>query len=263
MTGPARLEIPTPPGPHPSSTNCYAFLDGDAVDLVDPGWDDPASLAALEAGLAGLGTSVDRVRTIVATHWHVDHLPLAARVRERSGARVLLGRGDELDAAIPVDGLLADGDLVVLGMREVPVIGAPGHTPGSLCLDLGDDGLLTGDSVLAGINPGIGLSFHVEGNPIHDGLATLERIARDFADRTGLPGHGPDVADLPARCAELVAHHRGRTVQVAAVLSAHPDAAPEQIAPLLTWTGGWDGLDEVGRRSALRQTAWHRELALA
>ena len=268
MSGPAasaphRIAVPTPPGPHPASTNCYAFLDGAAVDLVDPGWDDAASLAALEAGLAALGTGVDRVRTVVATHWHVDHLPLAARVRDRSGARVLLGSGDEHDAAIPVDGLLADGDRVVLGTREVPVIGAPGHTPGSLCLDLGDDGLLTGDSVLAGINPGIGLSFHVEGNPIHDYVATLGRIARDFAGRTGLPGYGDPIAELPVRCAELVAHHRARTAEVAAVLAGHPDAAPEQIAPLLTWTGGWDGLDEVGRRSALRQTAWHRELALA
>jgi len=261
VTAPVRIEVPTPPGPHPAATNCYAFLDGEAVDLIDPGWDDPVSLAALEAGLHGLGSSIERVRTIVATHWHVDHLPLAARVRERSGARVLLGRGDEQDAAIPVDGLLGDGDEVLLGDRVVRVVGSPGHTPGSLCLDLGDDGLLTGDTVLAAINPGIGLSFHTRGNPIRDYLATLERLTHDFADRAGLPGHGPEVADLPARCRELAAHHRARTAEVAALLPSHPDADADELAPLLSWTGGWEGLDDVSRRSALRQTGWHLALA--
>ena len=120
---------------------------------------------------------------------------------------------------------------------------------------------MTGDTLLAEINPGIGLSFHVEGNPIRDYLATLERLARDFAHRTGLPGHGPDLHDLPSRCAELAAHHRARSAEVVAVLARHPDATVDEIAPQLTWTGGWESLRDVSLRSALRQTAWHRELA--
>jgi glyoxylase-like metal-dependent hydrolase (beta-lactamase superfamily II) len=256
---PRLLRIPTPPGPHPPATNCWALLDGDAVDLVDPGWDDPVALAALEDGLAGLGSSVDRVRTIVATHWHVDHLSLAAWVRERSGARVLLGRGDEGDAGIPLDGLLDDGDELALGTAAVRVVATPGHTPGSVCLDLGD-ALLTGDTVLAGINPGLGLGHAVTGNPIGAYLASLDRIARDLGDRVGLPGHGSEIRDLPARCAELAAHHRARTAEVAAVLAEHPAATPAEIAPRLSWTGGWEALNETTRMSALRQTAWHADL---
>ena len=259
---PRLLRIPTPPGPHPPATNCWALLDGDTVDLVDPGWDDPAALAALEAGLAEIGSSVDRVRTIVATHWHVDHLSLAARVRERSGARVLLGRGDEGDADIPLDGLLDDGDELVLGGVGVRVVATPGHTPGSICLDLGN-ALLTGDTVLADINPGLGLGHAVTGNPIRAYLASLDRIARDLGDRAALPGHGPEIPDLPARCAELAAHHRARTAEVAAVLAEHPAATPDEIAPLLAWTGGWAGLNEITRMSALRQTAWHADLLAA
>lgn len=261
MTAPVLLAIPTPPGPHPPSTNCWAFVDGDAVDLVDPGWHDPAALDALERGLAALGTAVERVRTVVATHWHVDHLSLAEVVRDRSGAAVLLGRGDEADAGIPIDRLIGDGDELVLGTTAVRVVATPGHSPGSICLDLpGDGALLTGDTVLPAINPGLGLAMRVDGNPIRDYLASLDRIAHEFGDRTGLPGHGDAVGELPARCEELAAHHRRRTAEVARALEAEPDATPERIAPRLTWTGGWDGLSALARVSAIRQTAWHAEL---
>ena len=261
MTAPVVLSIPTPPGPHPAATNCVVFRDGDRFDLVDPGWDDPASLAALEAGLADHGLRLEGARTVVATHWHVDHLSLAARVRERSGARVLLGRGDEADAGLPIDGLLADGDALRLGATDARVVATPGHTPGSLSLDLPDDGpLLTGDTVLPEINPGLGLGHHVTGNPIRTYLDTLDRIARTFADHSAIPGHGPRIDDLPTRCRELAAHHRARTEQVAAVVAERPDATAEEIAPHLTWTGGWASLHGVTLMSALRQTGWHMEL---
>jgi glyoxylase-like metal-dependent hydrolase (beta-lactamase superfamily II) len=262
VTAPVVLSIPNPAGPHPASTNCHAFLDGDAVDLVDPGWDDDASFAALERELAGIGRSLGDVRTVVATHWHVDHLSLASRLRERSGARILLGRGDEVDAGIPIDGILTDGDELALGDRTVTVVATPGHTPGSLCLAV-DDVLLTGDTVLPGINPGLGLGSAVEGNPIRSYLDALDRIEREFGGRRGMPGHGPEISDLAARCRELAAHHRDRTTAVAAVLAERPGATPEEIAPRLSWTGGWESLSGVTLWSALRQTAWHRELAEA
>jgi len=261
VTAPVVLSIPTPPGPHPAATNCHVFADGVAFDLVDPGWDDDTALAALEAGLGGLGLRLEDARTVVATHWHVDHLSLAARVRERSGARVLLGRGDETDAGIPIDGLLTDGDALRLGTTDAVIAATPGHTPGSISVDLPDDDLLlTGDTVLADINPGLGLGHHVTGNPIRTYLESLRRLELDLGGRTALPGHGPLVDDLPARCRELAAHHRARTEQVAAVLAEHPGATAEEVAPHLTWTGGWASLHGITRMSALRQTAWHMEL---
>src|SRR4051795_11896084 len=47
--------------------------------LVDAGWDDPASLAALERGLAAIGTAVSDVRGVLVTHHHPDHHGLAGR----------------------------------------------------------------------------------------------------------------------------------------------------------------------------------------
>jgi glyoxylase-like metal-dependent hydrolase (beta-lactamase superfamily II) len=262
VTGLHRIRLTSPPGPHPPFVNCLAFAGPDGVDLVDVGWDTPEELDELEAGLAAAGLALADVRTVVATHWHPDHLGLAAALRERTGAAVLLGRADAADAGIPVDGVLDDGQELVLGAHTARVVATPGHTPGSVCIDLPDLGLLlTGDTVLPEINPGIGLARVIDGNPIRDYLTSLDRIAAGFAGRVGIPGHGDDIADLPARCAELAAHHRARTAAVADLIRRHPGATPEELAPHLTWTGGWESLTGITRISALRQTAWHLELA--
>jgi glyoxylase-like metal-dependent hydrolase (beta-lactamase superfamily II) len=58
--------------------------------LVDVGWNDPGSFAALGAGLGVLGASMDDVTGMVVTHIHPDHYGLAGRVREASGAWIAL-----------------------------------------------------------------------------------------------------------------------------------------------------------------------------
>lgn len=62
--------------------------------LVDAGWDDPVSLAALERGLEAIGTSVSDVHGVLVTHHHPDHHGLAGRIRELSGCWVALHEED-------------------------------------------------------------------------------------------------------------------------------------------------------------------------
>ncbi|MFD0637177.1 MBL fold metallo-hydrolase [Catenulispora yoronensis] len=62
--------------------------------LVDAGWDDPVSLAALERGLAAIGSSVPEVHGVLVTHHHPDHHGLAGRIRELSGCWVALHAED-------------------------------------------------------------------------------------------------------------------------------------------------------------------------
>ena len=62
--------------------------------LIDAGWDDPGSLAALERGLEAAGTSVSDVRGVLVTHHHPDHHGLAGRIRELSGCWVALHEED-------------------------------------------------------------------------------------------------------------------------------------------------------------------------
>ncbi|HEX6389768.1 MAG TPA: MBL fold metallo-hydrolase, partial [Solirubrobacteraceae bacterium] len=82
--------IPLPmPNDGLRAVNVYAIENGDGIALVDTGWDHPAAIAALDAGLAAIGASVADLNTIIVTHFHADHYALAGPLRERSGAPVL------------------------------------------------------------------------------------------------------------------------------------------------------------------------------
>lgn len=82
------IPVPIPAGTIPH-TLCYALLGDDGVHLIDPGWDHPDSVAALAAGLAVIGHELEDVRTVIATHFHPDHLGAAELLRVRFGARVV------------------------------------------------------------------------------------------------------------------------------------------------------------------------------
>ena len=87
--------IPVPIPDNPLGYTLVHLLDSDAGPvLVDAGWDDPATLEALEDGLAVAGTRLSEVHAIVVTHHHPDHHGLAGRVREASGCWVGLHRED-------------------------------------------------------------------------------------------------------------------------------------------------------------------------
>lgn len=77
-------------------TLCYVLVgDGEAA-LVDPGWDSDEGWEALTAGLATAGLGPRDITGIVVTHFHPDHLGMAARLREASGAWVALGEHEPL-----------------------------------------------------------------------------------------------------------------------------------------------------------------------
>jgi glyoxylase-like metal-dependent hydrolase (beta-lactamase superfamily II) len=70
------------------AVNCY-LLEGEPLTLVDPGADWPETMVELEDGLAARGLRVEDVEQVILTHQHYDHVGLAHRVRERSGATVV------------------------------------------------------------------------------------------------------------------------------------------------------------------------------
>jgi glyoxylase-like metal-dependent hydrolase (beta-lactamase superfamily II) len=95
---PVRTGLWSVPVPIPASplryVLTYAFEVPGGLVLVDPGWNAPESLAALEAGLAAMGAGLRDVRGVLVTHLHPDHYGLAGRVREVSGAWVALHPAD-------------------------------------------------------------------------------------------------------------------------------------------------------------------------
>jgi glyoxylase-like metal-dependent hydrolase (beta-lactamase superfamily II) len=73
----------------------YAFaLDGGGLGLIDTGWESDEGWAALTGGLASIGGAVEDVRGVLVTHLHFDHLGLAERVRQASGAWIAMHPAD-------------------------------------------------------------------------------------------------------------------------------------------------------------------------
>ena len=155
--------------------NAYLWHDADGATLVDTG--PPGSGAAVSAALQSLVMRRQDLRRIVLTHFHDDHAGSAAELASWAGAQVIVGRADapfvrgdvpgpppsftpaeqalhavvaadlEPAPACRVDREIDDGDLLDLAGGAV-VLGAPGHTPGSIALHLREHGvLLTGDTV--------------------------------------------------------------------------------------------------------------------
>lgn len=122
-------------------TNCYAYISQGECLVVDPG--------ASGVGIAKHLEDV-RIKSIVATHGHGDHVGGVLSLQRVTGARFMMheadvelashageaseqGRTYDNNAPAP-DQLLCEGDVIELGTARFRVIEAPGHTPGGIVL---------------------------------------------------------------------------------------------------------------------------------
>jgi glyoxylase-like metal-dependent hydrolase (beta-lactamase superfamily II) len=173
--------------------------------VVDPGDEVDGILAII--GRHGL-----RVRTIVITHAHIDHVGGLQKMHQATGAPVLMHPDDlelynglEAQAAwvgmrapskIEIDGLLREGDAVRWGPFQAHVLHTPGHSRGSVCLYLPADStpqrdqpgkLFAGDTLFAG---SIGRT-DLWGGSLDQILRSIHSKLLVLPDETPVyPGHG-------------------------------------------------------------------------
>ncbi len=180
-------------------------LDGVRVEVrkLSVGWIDNnvyllRDTATQEALLIDAADDADRIlaevgdarlRAIVTTHGHRDHWRALDAVADATGAPVWLHPADEDLVRRTPDRAAEDGKRVGFGQAEVRVLHTPGHTPGSVCLLLGDRHLFSGDTLFPG---GPGNTFGDE-----DAFRQIMRSLRDklftLDDETWVyPGHGDD-----------------------------------------------------------------------
>ena len=166
---------------------------------------------------------------------------------------------ESLQATAPsatADLVVRHGDRLDVPGWSLEVLHTPGHTRGSICLlDAGRGLLLTGDTVLPTVYPGVGLGGSGPANPIDDHLASL--AALEPLDVDVLPGHGFRFRGLADRTAAMRAHHLRRSAEIAGVLAERPDAPTWAIAAAIRWSAGFAHLTGHTLRSALAQTDLH------
>ncbi len=214
-----RIERVVAPNPGPmtlTGTNTYLIADdSENVAVVDPGPDDiPAHLEATLRSAEAMG----RITSVIVTHRHLDHLPAATPLCERTGAE-LHGHPDLPGVQRP----LADG---VVAFDRLVALHTPGHTRDSVCLwNVAESVLFTGDLVLG---TGTAVLDDAPG-ALGDYLASLARL-RELEPRTIYPGHGPIVDDGVAKLTEYYNHRQQRVRQVVDALESLGPATPEQLA---------------------------------
>jgi glyoxylase-like metal-dependent hydrolase (beta-lactamase superfamily II) len=146
-----------------------------------------------------------RVKQIVITHAHIDHVGGAMKLRTATGAPILLNQNDyallkmlDMQAAwlgmakpgkVEVDQSIGQSDTVRAGSLQANVIHTPGHTEGSICLYFpADKKLIAGDTLFAG---SIGRT-DLPGGSFEKIINSLREKLLALPDETiVVPGHGP------------------------------------------------------------------------
>lgn len=157
--------------------SCYSYIlsCGTEALIIDP------HISLLEDYSGYLGKEKLSLKFIVDTHTHADHFSLAAVMKKKYGAQVLM---HEKAVSSVADKRLKDDDKVALGSGSIRVIYTPGHTDDAVSLYM-DGRLFTGDVLLIG---SVGRTDFQNGSP-ESMFDTLQKI-KALPDATMIfPGH--------------------------------------------------------------------------
>ena len=197
---------------HALDCHVYLIVAGDEVALIDAGaGSEPERIMA---NVRADGVDEGRIAHLLLTHGHADHAGGARTIVERTRAMVycsahagrMLSEGSDAELGLdraklsgiypreyayahtPCDVVLQHGDEVRLGGMRLQVLHIKGHTPGSLCYLLEDEGrrmLFSGDSVFHGGTIGLG---NWEGSSLQDYRQSIGRLSGLAVDAL-FPGH--------------------------------------------------------------------------
>ncbi|MCG8688624.1 MAG: MBL fold metallo-hydrolase [Desulfobacterales bacterium] len=167
--------------------------------VIDPGDDADRILMALAKAEL-------KVKYLINTHGHFDHVGANKRMKETTGAQIAVHPDDEpmlvelsrsaamfglsAENSPPADILLKDGDEISFGEITLKVIHTPGHSPGGICLYTPGH-LFAGDTLFMG---SIGRT-DLPGGDYDTLISSIKTKLLDLDDDTVVyTGHGPETS---------------------------------------------------------------------
>jgi hydroxyacylglutathione hydrolase len=181
----------------PYASNCYIVGSETTREgmIIDPGAGAREILSAVEK----LGL---KIKLIVLTHRHPDHVGAAGQVKKATGAPLAvhvecaryLPQSPDYLYEEPFEGvpkperILKDSDTIDIGELHFKVLHTPGHTPCGISI-YGEGHVFTGDTLF---NYGIGRYDLIDGdyNALIKGIKT--KLLTLPPETVVHPGHGPD-----------------------------------------------------------------------
>ncbi|MFP7300371.1 MBL fold metallo-hydrolase [Neobacillus niacini] len=226
--------------------NSFLFQGDNGFTIVDTGSKAKESIEIWEKTIS----SGIKVEKLVLTHAHPDHIGLAKWFQENyhvpvylsslgykeiqrkrnhdngdwiqnlfkthGGPEISLNKVDlEEDAyEFEPDGLFENHETIKLGNEWYETILTPGHSSDHFCFyNQNQQVMITGDHVLAGLAPIIGVWSESDRNPIQENFDSLEKL-KDHPTKLALPGHGELIYNLNERIDEMITGHKHRLQQI-------------------------------------------------
>ncbi len=181
---------------HEIFSNCYLIVNEKTGEgaVVDPAWYGDA----LKKAIGDI-----RIKYILLTHGHFDHIFGVHGLREATGAKVVihekdaghlldpkksLADGNFPEKQIPVeaDMFVEDGDVLTLGDEEIKVMHTPGHTMGSVCYICENDRVIISGDTLFCMTAGRTDFFDGSDELM---IESLKRLIALEGDYSVYPGH--------------------------------------------------------------------------
>jgi hydroxyacylglutathione hydrolase len=170
---PAVLQIAV--GPMANFTYIIADEENGEAAVIDPSWD-------LDKIFQTLKKNNWKVKYIINTHTHFDHVIGNEQMAELTGAKIVQHKNSELKKDIAV----SDWDTIEIGRIRLRALHTPGHSKDSICLLLENQFILTGDTLFVGNCGRVDLPGS-EAKEMYDSL--LNRLATLDENLIVYPGH--------------------------------------------------------------------------
>lgn len=269
-----QFDIPLPDNPL-QNLNCYVIKSNNSTMIIDTGFNQPACMEAMKAGLSELNVDLDK-STMFLSHLHSDHIGLAyAMMNGRKGPiymsqtdysyfcdSIADGGWEDTESYYETEGLpheyttvlrsqnparsfapsgvfeattVSDGEKIYVGDEEFTCISAPGHTPGLMCLYHEKEQIMFTADHIL---------FNITPNitswlgvpdSLGDYLQSLKKIRR-FPMKTALPSHRKNDINVYLRIEQILQHHRNRLQNTIEALNENSHMTAYETAAKLRWS---------------------------